>query len=185
MSTALDDVIRRAYHIAVRDLRACYNPDGIVAGRLHFNAYWARDGFCASFEPAMDRAIAWLMSQDRDGDGLIENRHFLADWMDSILKKDKDFYLNLLFFEGLRAGRAVKEWLGHADDARRYEELAASTGRALQRVFWNGQYFTDWVRGSRHGGVCSARQVPALPLWGGGVGPGGAVPPVLPGPGGG
>jgi len=43
------EMIHRAYHIAVRDLRACYNPDGIVAGRLHFNAYWARDGFCASF----------------------------------------------------------------------------------------------------------------------------------------
>ena len=245
------EIIHRAYHIAVRDLRACYNPDGIVAGRLHFNAYWARDGFCASFgaltlgdadqvkallqifmqfqmgsgelpvrieflghtfghyhtqrlhpkalfragtlfagpldpaalfiiaareyflrthdmefcarfEPAMDRAIAWLMSQDRDGDGLIENRHFLADWMDSILKKDKDFYLNLLFFEGLRAGRAVKEWLGHADDARRYEELAARTGRALQRVFWNGQYFTDWVRGSRHGGFASDGNVLAI-----------------------
>ena len=248
---AAREMIHRAYHIAVRDLRACYNPDGIVAGRLHFNAYWARDGFCASFgaltlgdadqvkallqiftqfqmgsgelpvrieflghtfghyhtqrmhpkalfragtlfagpldpaalfiiaareyflrthdmefcarfEPAMDRAIAWLMSQDRDGDGLIENRHFLADWMDSILKKDKDFYLNLLFFEGLRAGRAVKEWLGHADDARRYEELAASTGRALQRVFWNGQYFTDWVRGSRHGGFASDGNVLAI-----------------------
>ena len=245
------EIIHRAYHIAVRDLRACYNPDGIVAGRLHFNAYWARDGFCASFgaltlgdadqvkallqiftqfqmgsgelpvrieflghtfgryhtqrmhpkalfragtlfagpldpaalfiiaareyllrthdmefcarfEPAMDRAIAWLMSQDRDGDALIENRHFLADWMDSILKKDKDFYLNLLFFEGLRAGRAVKEWLGHADDARRYEELAARTGRALQRVFWNGQYFTDWVRGSRHGGFASDGNVLAI-----------------------
>ena len=111
---------------------------------------------------AMDRAIAWLMSQDRDGDALIENRHFLADWMDSILKKDKDFYLNLLFFEGLRAGRAVKEWLGHADDARRYEELAARTGRALQRVFWNGQYFTDWVRGSRHGGFASDGNVLAI-----------------------
>src|SRR5574341_2416982 len=43
------DTIRRAHRIAVRDLRACYNPDGIVAGRLHFNAYWARDGFWASF----------------------------------------------------------------------------------------------------------------------------------------
>lgn len=43
------ETIRRAYQIAVRDLRACYNPDGIVAGRLHFNAYWARDGFWALF----------------------------------------------------------------------------------------------------------------------------------------
>ncbi len=42
------DTIQRAYHRAVRDLRACYNPDGIVAGRLHFNAYWSGDGFFAS-----------------------------------------------------------------------------------------------------------------------------------------
>jgi len=42
-------VIRRAYRIAERDLRACYNPHGIVAGRLHFNAYWSRDGFWALF----------------------------------------------------------------------------------------------------------------------------------------
>jgi len=245
------EIIRRAHHIAVRDLRACYDPHGIVAGRLHFNAYWTRDGcwaswgalalgdadqvkalleifiqfqmpsgelpvrieflghtfghyhtrrmhpkalyragtifagpldptalflltardyvlqthdmeFCARFEPAMDRAVGWLMDQDRDGDGLIENRHFLADWMDSILKKDKDFYLNLLFHEGLRACQAVKEWLGHADEARRYEALVGKTGGALQRAFWNGRYFTDWIRGSRHGGFATDGNILAI-----------------------
>ena len=245
------EIIRRAHHIAVRDLRACYDPHGIVAGRLHFNAYWTRDGcwaswgalalgdadqvkalleifiqfqmpsgelpvrieflghtfgpyhtrrmhpkalyragtifagpldptalflltardyvlqthdmeFCARFEPAMDRAMGWLMGQDRDGDGLIENRHFLADWMDSILKKDKDFYLNLLFYEGLRACQAVKEWLGHADEARRYEALVGKTGGALQRAFWNGRYFTDWIRGSRHGGFATDGNILAI-----------------------
>lgn len=43
------ELIVRAYEIAARDLRACYNPDGIVAGRTHFNAYWARDGFWGVF----------------------------------------------------------------------------------------------------------------------------------------
>jgi len=244
------DTIRHAYHIAVRDLRACYNPDGIVAGRLHFNAYWARDGFwaafgalalgdldqvrahldtfirfqmasgelpvrieflghtlghyhtrlthpkalfragtifadpldptalfiiaareyfnhshdmdfCSRFEPAMDRAIAWLMSQDRDGDGLVES-HYLAGWMDSILKKDKVFYLNLTYCEGLRACQVLKEWLGHADDARRFAEAAARTRDRLQQVFWNGEYFTDWIRGARHGGFSSDGNVLAI-----------------------
>ena len=41
-------IIRNANRIAVRDLRSCYNPDGIVAGRQQFNAYWARDGFWAT-----------------------------------------------------------------------------------------------------------------------------------------
>ncbi|MBI2123571.1 MAG: hypothetical protein HYT96_05370, partial [Armatimonadetes bacterium] len=194
------DTIRRAYRIAVRDLRACYNPDGIVAGRLHFNAYWARDGFWAifgalalgdaeqarahldtfirfqmpsgelpvrvefvghtwghyhtrrmtpkalyragtifadpldptalfiiaareyfrhthdmsfteRFEPAMDRAARWLMRHDRDGDAVIENQ-YLAGWMDSILKKDKVFYLNGIYYEGLRACEMPKHELG-------------------------------------------------------------------------
>ncbi len=244
------DTIRRAYRTAVRDLRACYNPDGIVAGRLHFNAYWARDGFfasfgalalgdteqvkaqlntfvrfqmasgelpvrieflghtlghyhtrlmhpkalfragtifadpldpnalfviaareyvirtrdmdfCSSFEPAMDRAMSWLMSQDRDGDGLVES-HYLAGWMDSILKKDKVFYLNLTYCEGLRACQAVKEWLGHTADARRFADAAARTRDRLQQVFWTGEYFTDWIRGSRHGGFSSDGNVLAM-----------------------
>src|SRR3989449_2756730 len=95
---------------------------------------------------------------------------------DLILKKDKEFYINLVFYEGLRAGRVVKELLGHMDDARRYEELAAKTGRALQRVFWNGQYFTDWVRGSRHGGFSSHGDMLALLFWVAGNDPAGLVP---------
>src|SRR2546430_12301130 len=114
------------------------------------------------------------MAQDRDGDGLIENRPFLADWMDSILKKDKDFYLNLLFYEGLRACQAVKEWLGHADEARRDEALVGKTGGALQRAFWDGPYFTDWSRGSRHGGVVGSGDHTARPFVGVGEG---QVPP--------
>lgn len=78
--------------------------------------------------------MAWLMSQDRDQDGLVEN-HYLAGWRDSILKKDKVFYLNLAYYEGLRACKVIKEWLGHASDARRFEDAAAATAAALRRVF--------------------------------------------------
>lgn len=244
------ETIRRAYQIAVRDLRACYNPDGIVAGRLHFNAYWARDGFWASFgalalgdveqvrnhldtyirfqrpngelpvrveyvghtfgryhtqrmtpkalyragtvfaepldptalfviaareylrrtrdeafferfEPAMDRAMGWLMRHDRDGDGIIENR-YLAGWMDSILKKDKVFYLNLIYLEGLRACETIKQMLGHTADAQRFQSAADRLYDALQRTFWNGTYFTDWVRGSRRGGFSSDGNILAI-----------------------
>lgn len=244
------DTIRRAYQIAVRDLRACYNPEGIVAGRLHFNAYWARDGFwasfgalalgdtdqvrahldifirfqrpngelpvrvehvghtfgrhhtqrmtpkalyragtvfaepldptalfviaareyfqrtgdeafCGRFEPAMDRAMAWLMRHDRDGDAILENR-YLAGWMDSILKKDKVFDLNLIYYEGLRACQTIKQVLGHTADAQRFRGAADRLHDALQRVFWNGAYFTDWVRGTRRGGFSSDGNILAI-----------------------
>ena len=210
------ETIRRAYRIAVRDLRACYNPTGIVAGRLHFNAYWARDGFwalfgalvlgdydqarahldtfiryqlpsgrlpvriefvghtfggyhtwrahpkalyragsmfvdpldpaalfvvaareyflhtrdmsfCDRFNPVVDRATHWLMQRDRDGDGVIENR-YLADWMDSILKKDKVFNINVISYEGLRACATMKEALGRGEEA---EWLSADVLRVI------------------------------------------------------
>jgi glycogen debranching enzyme len=244
------DTIRSAYAIAVRDLRACYNPDGIVAGRLHFNAYWARDGFWATFGalalgdvgqalaqlhtfiryqgasgvvpvrvefvghalagyhklrtrpkvigraggifadpidpaalfvitaaryldrtgdlpfarrfvPAMERAMGWLARRDRDGDGILEN-HFLADWMDSILKADKLFNINVTYYVGLRACERILQFVGDAGAAARYREIADRVCAQLQAVFWNGTYFTDWVRGSRRGGFSSDGNILAL-----------------------
>lgn len=246
------DTIRRAYRVAVRDLRACYNPTGIVAGRRRFNAYWARDGFwalfgalalgdhdqvrahldmfsqyqlpsgnlpvrieflghtfglgrfrtwrvhpkalfragsifanpldtaalfiiaareyvqatsdmafCRSFEPVMDRATRWLMGQDRDGDGVIESR-YLADWMDSIMKKDKLFNINVIYYEGLRACERIKDVLGKAADAKSFRQAAERVYERFQKDFWNGEYFIDWIRGSRHGGFASDGNVLAM-----------------------
>jgi glycogen debranching enzyme len=243
------DTIRRAYGIAVRDLRACYNPDGIVAGRLKFNAYWARDGFwalfgalalgdhaqalahletfmgyqfssgklpvrvefvghhltgyntlrsrpkvvgragglfsdpidptalyiiaareyllrtgdlafCRRFDPVMDRAIRWLGSHDRDGDGLIES-YWLADWMDSILKRNKVFNLNVIFYEGLRAYAALKRANGVLEDATRFTRAADRVLERLQ-IFWAGEYFSDWIWGPRRGGFSSDGNVLAM-----------------------
>jgi glycogen debranching enzyme len=243
------DAIRRAYPIAVRDLRACYNPDGIVAGRLKFNAYWARDGFwasfgvlalgdhaqalaqlntfmryqfssgrlpvrvefvghhftgyntlrsrpkvvgragglfsdpidatalyiiaareyllhsgdqsfCLRFDPVMDRAIRWVRSHDRDGDGLIES-YWLADWMDSIIKRNKVFNLNVIYYEGLRAYAALKHANGATEDAARVDRAADHVLERLQ-VFWTGKYFSDWIFGSRRGGFSADGNVLAM-----------------------
>jgi glycogen debranching enzyme len=243
------DTIRRAFRIAVRDLRACYNPDGIVAGRLKFNAYWARDGFwaslgalalgdhaqalaqldtfikyqfpsgklpvrvefvghhftgyntlrsrpkvvgraggifsdpidpsalfiiaarkylertgdllfCQRFDPVMDRAIRWLMRHDRDGDGLIES-YWLADWMDSILKFNKVFNLNVIYYEGLRAYAALKAMNNEMEEAREFSQAAARVRERLQ-VFWTGEYFADWIWGTRRGGFSSDGNVLAM-----------------------
>ncbi len=244
------ETILRAYRIAVRDLRACYNPDGIVAGRLHFNAYWARDGFwallgalalrdydqalaqlntfmkyqtpsgrvpvrvefvghhlhgyntlrtrpkavgraggifadpidptalfiiaaweyvvrsgdvsfCGRFDPVMERAVGWLMLQDRDGDGIIES-HFLGDWMDSVMKRGQVFNLNVIYYVGLRAYEALKRAGGDPTGADRMARAADRVYERLQAVFWNGEYFTDWVRGHRRGAFSTDGNVLAI-----------------------
>ena len=41
--------LSKALIIARSSLRACYDKKGIVAGRTHYNYYWARDSFYASW----------------------------------------------------------------------------------------------------------------------------------------
>ena len=244
------EMLARAYRIAVRDLRACYNPDGIVAGRLKFNAYWARDGLWAVFGalalgdaeqarlelelfaryqpssgsipvrvefvghhltgyntlrtrpkvvgragglfrdpvdtaaifvlaineyflrtneggvcerllPAADRVLAWLRMQDRDGDGLLET-HYLADWMDSIMKRTKVFNINVLYYAALRAFAALASALGDADAGARAAGAAERVGVRLQTAFWHGDYFLDWVHGSRRGAFSADGNITAI-----------------------
>lgn len=42
-------IVNKALKITIRDLRSCYFRFGIIAGRKHFNDYWARDGFYSTF----------------------------------------------------------------------------------------------------------------------------------------
>ena len=244
------DTLHRAYRIAVRDLRACYNPDGIVAGRLKFNAYWARDGlwavfgalalgdaaqaraeldmfagfqspsgslpvrvefvghhltgyntlrnrpkvvgragglfhdpvdtaalfvvalneyltvtgdraWCARLLPAADRALGWLRTQDRDGDGLLET-HYLADWMDSIMKRPQVANVNVTYYAGLRAFVALARATGEEGAAARAAAAAEAARARLHETFWNGDYFADWVHGRRHGRFSADGNVAAI-----------------------
>ena len=240
----------RAYQIAVRDVRACYNPDGIVAGRLKFNAYWARDGLwavfgalalgdaaqahaqldmfaryqlpsgsipvrvefvghhltgyntlrsrpkvvgraggifrdpadtaalfvvalyeyytatedhakCARLLPSAAAALAWLRAKDRDGDGLVET-FYLADWMDSIMKRGKVLNVNVMYYAGLRAFAALARGTGDEPAAARADAAAAAVQARITAVFWNGEYFADWVHGRRRGGFSSDGNVSAI-----------------------
>jgi len=119
--------------------------------------------FARAFEPTMDRAIAWLTRQDRAGDGLVGS-YSLADWMDSILKVGKIFNLNVIYLAGLRACEVIKRSLGADDGADRWRGLPAVTLERLHSVFWNGEYFSDWMNRGRRGGFSSDGNVLAV-LW--------------------
>ncbi|MBI3495323.1 hypothetical protein HY065_01715 [Candidatus Berkelbacteria bacterium] len=220
-------------------MRACYNPDGIVAGRTHFNAYWARDGFWGVFgalelrdfdqakkhleffrslqkpngqlpnkvefightlgsyyerrtepksffrisqslfqpvDPAAlfiiaiwqyyrhtldtqflrkfsqpaQRAFTWLKSFDRDGDLLLETG-YASDWMDSILKRGKVLNTNVIYAKASKNLAAIYEVLGKERTMREYEQVARELYERIRKVFWNGEYLSDWVSGNRRG----------------------------------
>lgn len=66
------DIMENAKLIAVRSLRECYRKDGIIAGIHHFNDYWARDSFLAS----------WGSIVIGDSEIVKHNLRLFAKWMD-------------------------------------------------------------------------------------------------------
>lgn len=248
------ETIIGAYHIAVRDLRACYNPEGIVAGRTHFNAYWARDGFWAvfgaleigdfdqarlhlelfakhqrsngelparieflsrsfwrsfwpyrprltvprsifragqfvfkpvdpaalfviaiwqyyrhtsdqdflrKFAPLAQKAVDWLSGFDQDGDGLLETG-YLSDWMDSILKRGKILNINIIYAKAVHNLAKICGKLGQSDQSRTCRAKAREICAKIRSVFWNGQYFYDWLDKNKHGGFAADGNVLAI-----------------------
>lgn len=242
--------VAQAYEIASRDLRACYNPEGIVAGRDHFNAYWSRDGFWGVFgalelgdykqaknhltfmaqhqlangqlpnqirytasglfhfndyrttpksifrvaqfysipldSPALyimavwqyfrhtldqqflreqfrpiTRALDWLKSKDRDRDGLIESTK-MSDWMDSVLKKGKVANINMIWAKALANYIDICQHLGEKKKEQQTQKLLEQTLVKINQVFWNGEYFVDYVDGNEIGGFCSDANIMAL-----------------------
>src|SRR5437879_605612 len=81
--------------------------------------------------------------------------------MDSIIKRNKVFNLNVIYLEGLRAYAALKDMNGRAAEA---EEVRRTSTRVLERlqIFWAGEYFSDWLYHSKRGGFSSDGNVLAM-----------------------
>lgn len=245
-----NELITKGYEIAARDLRACYNPDGIVAGRTHFNAYWARDGFWGvfgslelrdfdqvrnhleffakaqlpsgelpakieyldhpighyhtrrmepkrifrigqslfkpvdpaalfviaiwqyyrhtldrkflqEFAPVAERAVRWLERHDRDNDLLLETGS-LSDWMDSVLKSGKILNINVLYAKSVANIASIFEEMNNRRKAAEYRKLANELYERIRLVFWNGEFFVDWIKGGKAGGFVADGNVLAI-----------------------
>lgn len=93
-------------------------------------------------------ASYWLKKQDKDVDGLIDEGSF-ADWMDVIHKEGTVFYSNILTYAAFEAVIKLASLLGKPQDniLLKWQERLQSR---LQKVFWNGQYFSDFLQKGKH-----------------------------------
>jgi len=227
----MDPAIEKAYEIAAESLRQCYSDFGILAGKRHFDDYWARDCFFGclgalklkdyyivkkSFElflkyqkddgqlpmrigqydvnfkfigiriraeilprygddknnskttdpnslfiislheylkktqdypffeenyKKIKAAIDWNFSQDSDNDLLIEEKPY-ANWMDSIKKQGKVLYTNICHWKAVESFSKM----AHKEDAEKYSIMSGKIKDRINELFWNGNYFVDWVK---------------------------------------
>jgi len=92
--------------------------------------------------PHLSAGMAWY--EERFGEGLVRE-WFLCEWADAVLKRGKVLYTNVLYFKSLGDMSGVAERLGRLQNARRYTEAQARVKELLNREFWTGTHYADWI----------------------------------------
>ena len=144
-----------------QDLGAALHPSGLVGFRGQQNNAYAADGqagtvlkcyrehlmsvdesFLKRNWPAIRRVIEFMLAQDRDDDGLIENsQHNTFD----INFEGPNTFVGALYLAALRAGEEMSRDMGDADFAARLRSIFDSGRERSVRLLWNGEYFTQRV----------------------------------------
>ena len=97
----------------------------------------------------LEKIIKWNNSQDIDKDGIIEENYY-AGWADSVKKKGKVFYTNILFYGALKSMSEICNVLKLEKDFSFYKSWTSNLGNNLDELFWNGSYYTDWINEKRY-----------------------------------
>ncbi|MBW2970693.1 glycoside hydrolase family 116 protein, partial [Candidatus Woesearchaeota archaeon] len=92
----------------------------------------------------LDKSIQWNLACDKDNDLLIEECYY-AGWTDSIKKSGKVLYTNVLHCEALKQISSMHHKLGDKHKSAYYLKLHLIVKAMINSLFWNGQYYTDWI----------------------------------------
>ncbi len=95
-------------------------------------------------------ALQYLMSRDRDGDGLIEKPYAPNDWCDNIRRSVWVTYDQALYAAALRAAAIIAAHAGEAESAARYAYVkrAEAARAALNEKLWDAArgHFVNYRR---------------------------------------
>lgn len=102
------------------------------------------NAFILSHFDKIEKAMEWNFTRDDDGDELMEEGHY-AGWADSLKKRGKVFYTNVLHYKAITSFAEICRTLGKESLAHHYTKTAERVHAKLNKLFWNGEFYTDWV----------------------------------------
>lgn len=94
---------------------------------------------------ALKRGVRWLETHALETDGLLHQGAF-SDWADSIARKGRVLYTNVLYWKALRDMAATAAALGNGGDEAYFGARAAAVGASINAHFWQadlGYYVTN------------------------------------------
>jgi glycogen debranching enzyme len=101
-------------------------------------------GFLRKHSDSLKQILAWNYLQAPDEDNLIVEGHY-AGWADSLKKRGKVLYTNVLHYQATRSYAALMAILEREEESQHYYALSVRIKAALNDHFWNGQFYVDWI----------------------------------------
>jgi neutral trehalase len=86
---------------------------------------------------------------DKNHDLLMEEG-FYAGWADSLRKKGTVLYTNVLHFRAVENFSKICKALNKREDYAHYKKLAEEIKKKINELFWNGEYYNDWISPKKH-----------------------------------
>ncbi|MFC1752082.1 amylo-alpha-1,6-glucosidase [Thermoproteota archaeon] len=105
--------------------------------------------FARDYFPLLKQAVDWTFNLDEDHDLLIEEGPY-AGWADSVRKRGKVLYSNVLHYKALDSFGRICRMINKNTEASHYENLTKKIKEKMDDLFWNGQYYIDWIHRHRH-----------------------------------
>ncbi len=105
------------------------------------------DQFISAHWPALRRAIAWLETHGLEDDGLLHQAAF-ADWADSIARRGRILYTNVLYWKALHDLAEIAPIYGQPEDRDYLKTRAQHLKKSINDHFWRedlGYYVTNRI----------------------------------------
>lgn len=120
-------------------------PDGgllaVIAAREYGQQTGDKTRLGAWYEQ-LSRAMAWYTKR---GEGTLVGEWVQCEWADSILKAGHVLYTNVLYWKALGDMAWISGETNNRNEKKKFLLMQARIGEAINKTFWNGTYFADWV----------------------------------------
>ena len=120
-------------------------PDGGLMTIIAASEYMKRSGdrkFLVKQYGNLRRAMTWYIFRFQAG---LIREWFLCEWADAVLKSGHVLYTNILYWQALGDFSRIAGLVKNQTDAKVFRLAQVSIGEKIQKQFWTGAYFADWI----------------------------------------
>ncbi len=137
-------------------LRVDLNP--LFVMMVYRDYLWANDKSQLTYMwPHVVKAMRYTASLDTNGDGLPDKDTSLQTY-DVWRLHGSPSYVCSVWIGALQSAIEIADALGHTQEAASWKATLAKASASFNRMLFNGEYFSLWVKGAQRDEVCMAVQ---------------------------